>query len=106
MGAFTVRPLHGSETIQLHDRSATDSVQTGDDALAGHEEPIRIYRFPPTSIDRVINFKGLYISIMNQDTEHQAAHEDNDTASTEYKPYKIPTGYTCYVRGATVYFNI
>jgi len=78
----------------------------GDDALAGREErDIPSHRFPPTTIDRTINFKGKYISIVNQETNDQIAFEDNEIPTTKYKPYKVPAGYTCYIRVASVWFE-
>lgn len=79
-------------------------IQRGDDALAGKEEKnIPSHRFPPTAQDRTINFKGKYILIVNEETDHQVAFEED---VTEYREFEVPAGYTCYVRGATVYFNV
>ncbi len=83
------------------------SIQRGDEALAGREEKdIPSHRFPPTTSDRTIYFKGLYLSIYNQQTGHEKTHEDNKSPTTEYVEYEVPAGYTVYVRGATVYFEV
>jgi len=79
---------------------------TGDEALAGNEEKdIQIYRFPPMDTDRTIFFKGRYIAIYNEATQHRWAYEDHDTPTTEYKEFKVPAHYTCYIRVASVYFK-
>ncbi|KAI1676124.1 hypothetical protein KJE20_14290 [Pyrenophora tritici-repentis] len=79
----------------------------GDKALAGEEEKdIPGHLFPPdSSKDRTIYFRGLYLSIVNKDTNDVKTHIDNTTATTLYEAYEIPAGYTCYVRGASVYFK-
>ncbi|KIM93094.1 hypothetical protein OIDMADRAFT_21566 [Oidiodendron maius Zn] len=78
----------------------------GDSALSGEEEKFSTHYFPPSDNDREICFKGRYLSIYNKQTEHYETHIDNDTPSTEYKKYKVPAGYTVYVRGGTVYFEV
>jgi len=79
----------------------------GDEALAGREETdIPSHRFPPTNTDRTIFFKGHYIAVYNQETQDQLAFEDNATPTTEYKDYQVPAHYTCYIRGASVYFKV
>ncbi|OBT67546.1 hypothetical protein VE03_03800 [Pseudogymnoascus sp. 23342-1-I1] len=79
-------------------------MERGEDALAGKEEKdIPSHRFPPTSQDRTIHFKGEYILIVNQETDRQVAFEE---VITEYRGFEVPAGYTCYVRGATIYFDI
>jgi hypothetical protein len=80
---------------------------TGDQALAGEEErDIPGHRFPPeASKDRTIYFRGLYLSIVNKDTNDVKTQVENTTATTQYKAYEIPAGYTCYIRGASVYFK-
>jgi hypothetical protein len=83
------------------------SFQRGDEALAGREEKdIPSHRFPPSTLDRTIYFKGLYLSIYNEKTGHEKTHVDNETPTTEYETYEVPAGYTVYVRGATVYFKV
>jgi hypothetical protein len=81
------------------------SLQKGDDALAGQEEINISHYFPPTTSDRTISFKGYYLSIYNKQTSHYATHIDNQIPTTEYEKYSVPTGYTVYVRGATVKFE-
>jgi hypothetical protein len=80
------------------------SIQRGDDALASKEEKnIPSHRFPLTSQDRTINFKGKYILIVNEETNHQVAFEED---ITEYTEFEVPASYTCYVQGASVYFDV
>jgi hypothetical protein len=84
------------------------SIQRGDEALAGREEKdIPSHRFPPTTHDRKICFKGYFLSIYNQKTEEYKTYIDNANASsiTEYVEYKVPGKYTIYIRGASVYFT-
>jgi hypothetical protein len=83
-------------------------VQIGDEALAGREEKdIQIHTFPPTSKGaRKICFKGVYLSIYNKQTDHYATHIDNESPTTEYLEYDVPTGYSVYVRGGSVYFIV
>jgi len=77
----------------------------GDNALAGQEEYIESHRFPPDATnDRTIYFKGIYLSIVNQETSDEKTHEENKIPTTQFVEYEIPAGYTCYVRGATVKF--
>jgi len=79
----------------------------GDDALVGKPEDIPSHRFPPDeTYNRIIWFKGVYLLIVNTDTDEQEAYEDNWQPSTEYQKYEIPVGYTCYIRGASVYFDL
>jgi hypothetical protein len=79
----------------------------GDNALAGNEETNITVRFAPDdNKSRTIWFKGWYLSIYNQQTEHEQTHIDNDEPTTVFKDYEIPAGYTCYVRGASVYFKV
>jgi len=80
----------------------------GDEALAGRpEKDIPSHIFPPDpNNDRTIYFKGWYIEIVNKETNDVKTHIDNEVATTEYGPYEIPAKYTCYIRGATVYFEI
>jgi len=80
----------------------------GDEALAGQEEKdIPSHRFPPTTHDRKICFKGYFLSIYNQQTKEYKTHVDNANASptTEYVEYEVPAGYTIYIRVASVYFT-
>ncbi|KAL5374364.1 hypothetical protein PMIN06_012613 [Paraphaeosphaeria minitans] len=79
----------------------------GDEALAGRPEiDIPSHFFPPDHTkDRTINFKGLYLSIVNKSTGDTKTHIDNEVATTQYLPYVIPAGYTCYIRVASVYFG-
>jgi len=83
------------------------SIQRGDKALAGEEEKdIPTYRFPlDKTKDRIICFKGRYIEIVNQETNNVKTHEDNATPTTEYAEYEVLARYTCYIRGASVYFK-
>ena len=82
-------------------------IQKGDAALAGDEEKISTHRFPPHDTnERTIWFKGLYLSIYNEQTEDYKTHIDNDILTTKYEDYTVPAGYTVYVRGATVYFQV
>ncbi|PVH70294.1 hypothetical protein DL98DRAFT_504803, partial [Cadophora sp. DSE1049] len=82
-------------------------IQKGDEALAGREEKDISHRFPPNSKSaRKICFKGVYLSIYNQQTDHYATHIDNESPSTEYLEYDVPAGYTVYVRGGSVYFTV
>lgn len=86
-----------------------ESVQVGDEALAGREEKIEGHYFPADSTKtRTISFKGYYLSIVNKETGQYATHIDNiDTGpTTEYGDYNVPAGYTTYVRGANVYFKV
>lgn len=83
-------------------------MQRGDDALAGKEEKdIPGHRFPPDPTnDRTIYFKGWYIEIVNKETNDVKTHIDNEAATTQFEPYEVPAGYTCYIRGASVYFKV
>ncbi|KAF2240254.1 hypothetical protein BU26DRAFT_443074, partial [Trematosphaeria pertusa] len=80
----------------------------GDKALAGaKEEDIPSHFFPPDpNKNRTIYFKGLYLSIVDKKTNDVKTHIDNETPSTEYLPYEIPAGYTCYIRVASVWFDV
>ncbi|KAG9230403.1 hypothetical protein BJ875DRAFT_157625 [Amylocarpus encephaloides] len=80
----------------------------GDDALAGKpEKDIPSHRFPPDpNNDRTINFKGKYILIVNEETNDQKTFEDNKIPTAESKPYEVPARYTCYIRGASVWFRV
>jgi len=80
---------------------------TGDRALAGEEEhDIQSHFFPPDpSKDKTIHFKGVYIRIVNKETGDVTTSIDNKPPSTVYASYKIPAGYTCYIRGASAYFD-
>jgi hypothetical protein len=44
--------------------------------------------------------------IYNKQTEHYDTHIDNDHPSKKYEKYKVPAGYTVYVRVAKVYFEV
>jgi len=79
----------------------------GDNALAGREEQnIPSCRFPPDNTkDRTIYFKGRYIEIVNQKTNDVKTHIDNRVPTTQYEEYEVPSGYTCYIRVASVYFK-
>ncbi|KAH7418839.1 hypothetical protein BKA64DRAFT_563728, partial [Cadophora sp. MPI-SDFR-AT-0126] len=46
-------------------------------------------------------FKGLYLSIYNQQTEDYKTHIVNETPTTESESYTVPAGYSVYVRAAT-----
>jgi hypothetical protein len=81
------------------------SIQRGDEALGGKEEYMPSHRFPPDATNnRTISFKGVYLSIVNEQTGDKKTQEDNAIPTTEFVEYEIPPGYTCYVRGATVKF--
>jgi len=82
------------------------NMATGEDALAGRPENIPLNRFPPDDKIRTIHFKGIYLLIVNEGTGDQKAYEDNSEATTEFEKYDIPAGYTCYIRGATVFFDV
>ncbi|OQD70630.1 hypothetical protein PENDEC_c022G02828 [Penicillium decumbens] len=77
----------------------------GDDALASREEAVPGHLFPPVDHDRYIFFKGYYLSIYNQQTDDYKAHINNETPTTEFYEYLVPTGYTTFIRGGTVYFK-
>jgi len=79
----------------------------GDDALAGREEKDITHRFPPDNTnERKIWFKGYYLSIYNQQTEDYKTHISNATPTTKSENYTVPAGYTVYVRGGSVYFEV
>ena len=83
------------------------SIQVGDEALVGREEKIQAHFFPPDNAnDRTIWFKGYYLSIYNKQTRDYATHIVNDIPTTEYEKNQVPAGYTVYVRGASVYFEV
>lgn len=77
----------------------------GDDALAGREEYLPSHPFPPVDYDRMINFKGYYLSIYNRDTDDYKTHINNASPTTEYCEYTVPAGYTTYIRGGNAYFS-
>jgi len=54
----------------------------------------------------VIFFKGYYLSVYNEQTEHYKIHIVNDIPTTEYQEYDVPAGYSVFVRRATVYFKV
>jgi len=54
---------------------------------------------------RTINFKGVYTSTINKETGDIIEFVNNEPPSTVYAPYKIPAGCTCYIRGASAYFE-
>jgi hypothetical protein len=78
--------------------------QRGETALSGQEEKdIPSHRFPPDFTKaRTVYFKGEYLSIYNEKTGHRHIFKED---IEDYTPYDIPPGYTCYVRGASVYFQ-
>jgi len=79
---------------------------TGDDALLGKDEEIRIFAFPPDNEkERIILFKGYYLSIYNRQTEHYEKHIMNYPDTTIYERYRVPIGYTVSVRRATIVFQ-
>ncbi|OCK90171.1 uncharacterized protein K441DRAFT_666598 [Cenococcum geophilum 1.58] len=79
----------------------------GDDALAGQDEIDITHVFPPDNTkSRTIWFKGYYLSIYNEQTEHYKTHIVNKTPTTEYENYTVPAGYSVYVRAATVKFEV
>ncbi|PTU19014.1 hypothetical protein P175DRAFT_0342056 [Aspergillus ochraceoroseus IBT 24754] len=79
-------------------------MERGQAALLGQEEKdIPSHRFPPhPTSTRIIHFKGEYLSIYNEKTEHRHTFKEN---IAEFTSYEIPPGYTCYIRGASVYFQ-
>jgi len=80
---------------------------TGDAALAGREETIQIFGFPPDNTnERTIWFKGYYLSIYNEQTEDYKTHIMNKPPTTTYESYTVPVGYSVHVRAATVYFEV
>ena len=84
------------------------SIQRSDDVFARREEKdILSYRFPLTTHNKKIYFKGYFLSISNQQTEDYKTYIDNANTSptTEYIEYKVPTRYTIYIRVASVYFT-
>jgi len=82
-------------------------IQRGDAALASRKEKISTHYFPPDDTnERTIWFKGYYLSIYNKQTEDYKTYIDNEVATTEFEKYKVPTGYTVYVRRARVYFEV
>ncbi|KAF1951402.1 hypothetical protein CC80DRAFT_424748, partial [Byssothecium circinans] len=52
-----------------------------------------------------IYFRGLYLLIINKETNNVKTHIDNKNPLIKYLPYEIPTRYTCYIRGTSVYFK-
>lgn len=79
----------------------------GDDALAGRTEVDITYRFPPDyTKSRTIYFKGLYLSIYNQQTGDYKTHKDNESPAAEFERFEVPIEYTVYVRAASVYFEV
>jgi len=81
-------------------------MERGSNALAGREEYIQSHYFLPTQNERTIFFKGYYLSIYNEKSEHYDTHIDNKTPSTEYKQFTILPDYTVFVRGASIYFQV
>lgn len=82
------------------------TLQVGDEALAGRPEQNLSRHFPARDESRRIYFKGHYLAIYNETTGQSATHKSNSTATTEYEKFEVPAGYSVYVRGATVYFDI
>jgi hypothetical protein len=80
-------------------------IQRGDEALAGQKEKdILGHRFPLNlNNDRTIYFTSKYILIVNKETDDQKTFEENVVTYTDFK---VPASYTCYVRGASVYFKV
>lgn len=82
------------------------SIQRGDIALKGIPEDLPSHFFPAdTTKDRTIWFKGVYISIVNEVTNHNIKKIVAEVAEEEHKPHRVPAGYTTYVRGANAYFK-
>lgn len=80
---------------------------TGDEALAGQDETIRIFGFPPDDTnERTIQFKGYYLSIYNEETEDYKTHIMNKPPTTTFESYTVPAGYSVHVRAATVKFEV
>ena len=83
------------------------STQTGDEALAGRDETIQIFTFPPDNTnERTILFKGYYIAIYSEQTEAYKTYKVNQPFTTTYESYEVPAGYSVHVRGATVKFEV
>jgi hypothetical protein len=81
--------------------------QTGDGALAGKDETIQIFTFPPDNAkERTILFKGYYLAIYNEQTEDYKTHKMNKPSTTIYEGYTVPAEYSVHVRGATVKFEV
>jgi len=77
----------------------------GDLALAAQEEHIEDHYFDPDNENtRTIWFKGHYLSIYNEGTEHLSKHISLDIPTTTFERYEVPAGYTVCVRASTVYF--
>jgi hypothetical protein len=81
------------------------SIQRGNTTLAGQEEKdIPSHCFPPDNTkSRTICFKGEYLSIYTEQTEHRKTLQENVTG---YLEFEVPPGYTCYIIGASVYFKL
>lgn len=82
--------------------------QRGDQAIAGQNEDLPSHIFPSVAYDRIIAFKGRYLSIFNRTTNHYAQHLDYSAtdATTEHTEYKVPAGYHVFVRGAEAYMKL
>jgi len=82
-------------------------MEVGDIALAGDDEKdISCYFTADATKERYIWFRGLYLSIYNQETEHYATHINTNDPATESERFNVPAGYTVYVRGGTVRFEV
>jgi len=81
-------------------------MEVGDIALAGDEEEKISCYFTPATKDRIIWFRGYYLSIYNKETEDYATHIDTADPATTSESFKVPAGYTVYVRGGTVRFEV
>lgn len=106
----TLRSDDRISVVFLSDKPARQvdlvTMAVGDDALAGREENDVTQYFPATLEERTIFFKGHYLSIYHQQTGDYKTHIDNAIPSTESIPYTVPAGYSVYVRGGTVYFQV
>ncbi|EGP82435.1 uncharacterized protein MYCGRDRAFT_51621, partial [Zymoseptoria tritici IPO323] len=79
----------------------------GDEALAGTAEINITHRFAPDNTkSRTVYFKGVFLSIYHEERDEYKTHKDHVSPTVTYEPYEVPAGYTVYVRGACVYFQI
>jgi len=76
----------------------------GDEALSGTVEYGITHYFPATDEVRTISFKGLYLSIYNEATDHYAAHEVLEAPLPEFREYLVPAHYSVFIRVGDVAF--
>lgn len=77
--------------------------KTGEKALNGElEERITVRFAPVADEDRKIWFQGGHISVLKEETRHcMLLLKDVPLLGA----YKVPAGYTCYIRTGDVYFE-